>query len=85
MPHDWIVAVLNAICNGMTLLIPKWPWLLGADHEPWTKLVEPTLHQLVETAEAPGRILSLIMLVESLDHCSNLVKLVDKEQWLCCI
>jgi hypothetical protein len=77
VPHDRIVAILVA-SRIEIILVPKRPWLLGADHEPWAEYVQPSVHRFIKTAEPHGRIVSLVVLIERLYHCLNLVKLVYK-------
>ena len=60
------------------VLVAGGMWLPGYRHEPQAKLVEPTVHALVEAAEPGGGIFIGIMIVEGVDHLPHLRESIHK-------
>jgi hypothetical protein len=64
------------------ILIPERMRLSGKGHEPRAKLVEPTVHRLVDAVEPRRFVPCRIMIVKCIDHFPDLAELVEEEERL---
>jgi hypothetical protein len=64
------------------IFVPKRMRLLRKGHEPRAKLVEPTVHRLVDAVEPRRFVPRRIMIVKCVDHLPDFVELVNEEERL---
>jgi hypothetical protein len=67
------------------ILVPKRMRLLGKGHDPRPKLVQPTVHRLVDAVEPRRFVPCRIMIIKCINHLPDLVELVEEEERLCLV